>query len=121
MRPRISTRHPPQILPIINNKIRKRKLVRVEQERRDAQCRHRDPEVDEMRHPDGHRDVEQHDERAHAEIDAGAREARVEDAERDAGGREAAPGGDIPCTTEREIAEDGMRLDLRREYLKEGR
>lgn len=49
-------------LSIIDNKICKRKLVRVEQERRDTQSEHGYPKIYQVRH--GH--VEEHDKCAHA-------------------------------------------------------
>ena len=55
--------------------------MRVEQERRDAESQDRHPEVRDPSRPNCKRHVEQHDEGPHAEVDARAREARVQDAE----------------------------------------
>ena len=62
-------------VPVVNDEVRRRELVRVEQEGRDAHRQNGDPEVRDPSRPDRQRYVEQHDERAHAEVDARAREA----------------------------------------------
>lgn len=56
---RVSTRHPSQELPIVDDKVGERELMRVEQEWRDAERKHREPEVDEVRRPDGHGGIQQ--------------------------------------------------------------
>ncbi len=56
--PGIPPRHPPQELAVIDDEVRVGELMRVEEEGRDAETNDGDPEVDEMRDPDAHRDVE---------------------------------------------------------------
>lgn len=55
--------------------------MRVEDEGRDAEGEDADPEVDEMWDPERHGDIQQDEERPHAEVDAGSGESRVQDAE----------------------------------------
>lgn len=81
MRPRVTTRHPSKEFTVVDHKVGERELMRVEQERCDDERHNADPEVDEMGHPDCHRDVDEHQERPHAKINAGAGESRVQDAE----------------------------------------
>lgn len=81
MRPRVTARHPSKEFTIVDNKVGEGELMRVEQERCDDERHNADPEVDEMGHPDCHRDVDEHQERPHAKINAGTGESRVQDAE----------------------------------------
>jgi hypothetical protein len=121
MRTRVASRHPAQIFPIINNEIGEGELVRVEQEGSNAKCEDRGPEVDEMGKPKRHGDVKQNEKRAHAKIDAGTGETRVQDTEGETCGRETSTSSDITGTTERQVAEDRMSVDLGREDFEDGR
>ena len=56
---RVTTRHPAEELAVVDDEVRERELVRVEDERRDAQRQYRDPEVDEEGRPDSHGGVEE--------------------------------------------------------------
>ena len=104
--------------PVVDNEVRGGELMRVEKERRDAQGQNGHPEVSDPSRPDRQRHIEQHDERPHAEVDARAREARVQDREGDARRREPTTRGDVPRTTKRQVRDDRVRRDLRREHLK---
>ena len=59
LRPRISSRHPPQKFTIIDDEVGKGELVRVEKEWSDTEREDREPEVDEVWYPDGKRDIEE--------------------------------------------------------------
>ena len=100
-------------VPIVNDEVRRRELMRVEQERRDTERKNRHPEVGHPSRPNRQRHVEQYNERPHAEVDAWAREARVEDGERDARRREPTASCDVPRTAERQVGDDRVRRDLR--------
>ena len=140
MRATVAARHPAQELPVwrvstsplkgeierenvpvVHNEVCKRKLMRVEQERRDAHREDGYPEVRDPSRPDRQRHVEQHDERAHAEVDTRACETREQDAEADATGGEPTTGSDVTRTTEGQVAEYGVRLDLGGENFEDGR
>ena len=95
--------------------------MRVEQERRHAERKDRHPEVRHPAGPDCQCHVEQHNQRAHAQVDARARETRVQDRERDARRREATASSDVPRTTEGQVRDDRVRRDLGREHLESGR
>lgn len=45
VRPRVSSRHPSEVLAVVNDEVAERELVRVEEEGSDAQGENRDPEV----------------------------------------------------------------------------
>lgn len=81
MRSRVATRHPSKEFTIVDDEVGERELMRVEQEGCDDERHNTDPEVDEMGHPNCHRDVDEYQECAHAEVDAGTGESRVQDAE----------------------------------------
>lgn len=51
--PRVSARHPPEELAVVDHEVRERELVGVEQEGREAEREGRDPEVDEPVDPEG--------------------------------------------------------------------
>jgi len=120
VRARVTAGHPPKVLPVVNDEVGERELVRVEHEGGNAQCENGDPEVNEMGHPDGQGDEKEHQQRPHAKIDTGSSETRVENAEVHAGRREASAGGDITSTTKGQIAQDRMSVDLSGEDLKDG-
>ena len=107
--------------PVINNEVCRGELVRVEQERRNAQGKDRDPEVDDPSSPQRDGDVEQHHQLSHAEIDTGASETRVENAEGYPGSRKPTTGRDVSSTTEGQITRDRMRVDTRGEDFECGR
>ena len=121
LRARVAARHPAEELAVVDDEVREQELMRVEHERRDAQRHDRDPEVDEERRPNRHRGVREQKEVPHAHIDTGSGETRVKDAERDTRRRETTTGGNVPGTTERQVALDGLRVDLGREHLEDGR
>ena len=62
-------------IPVIDDKVRERELMRVENERCQAQCERRNPEVDEVWDPQRDGDIQQHYQRAHAQVDTGTSEA----------------------------------------------
>lgn len=74
-----------------------------------------------MVEPDGQRDVEQQEERAHAEVDARPGEPRVEDRKRDAGRRESSSCRNVARTTVGHVAQDRVRRDLGAKDLEDGR
>lgn len=67
--------------PVVHDEVGERELMWVEQEGRDTKSENGYPEVDQVRCPERHRDVEQHDQRAHSKIDTGPGKTREEDAE----------------------------------------
>ena len=74
-----------------------------------------------MRDINGHSRVEQQQKISHAHIDTRPGKSRVEGAELDASGRESASGCDVSSTTESQIADDGLRVDLRGKDLEDRR
>jgi hypothetical protein len=92
--------------------------MRVEQERRYTKSSNSDPEVDEVWCPDRQCDIEKHDEGPHPKVDTGASKSREEDAEGNPGSSEATTCCDVSCTTERQITQDRVSIDLCREYFK---
>ena len=121
VRPRVSSRHPPEELAVVDDKVRERELVWVEQERRDRQRQSGDPEVDEPVHPQRGRHVEHHQRESHAEVDRRSGESRVEDREVDPRRGESSTGGDVSCSSERQVGQDRVRVNLGREDLKDRR
>ena len=107
--------------PVVDDEVGEDELMRVEQERRNAERKDGDPEVNDPWRPNRQSHVEQHDERAHAEVDTRACETREQDAEADATGGEPTTGSDVTRTTEGQVAEYGVRLDLGGENLEDGR
>ena len=95
--------------------------MRVEQEGRDAHREDGHPEVRHPARPNGKRHIEQHDERAHAQVDTRAREPGVEDRKRDARRCEATTSGNVPRTTKGQVGDDRVRRDLSREDLERRR
>ena len=114
-------RHRKEKNTIVDEEVRKRELVRVEDERRDAQRQYRDPEVDEEERPDGHGGVEEQKQVTHTHMDAGSSETGVEDSERDMSRRETTTRRNVLGTTECQVALDRLRVDLRREDLEDRR
>ena len=95
--------------------------MRVEEEGRDAQGQHREPEVDEVGRPDGHGGIEEHQDVTHAHVDTGAGEPRVEDGEGHARRRETTSGSDVPSASERQVAENRLRVNLSGEDFEDRR
>lgn len=93
----------------------------VEEEGGNAKRHNREPEVEKVGDPNGHRHIEEDEEIAEAHVDAGTSEARIEDAEGNARCRKAASSSDVTSTTERQIAEDRIRIDLGGEDLENRR
>ena len=110
-----------QCIPVINDEVRERELMRVEEERRDAECQSCRPEVDQVRDPKRQRHIQQHDQRAHSEVDTRTSETRVEREELHARSRETTASRDVPCATVGEISQDGMTIDLRRKDFEDRR
>lgn len=121
VRSRVTAGHPAKVLAVIDDEVGERELMRVENEGSDREREHGDPEIDQVRHPDGHGHEEQRQERPHAEIDTRSGETRVESAKVHAGRREASTGGDVPSTTKGQVAQDRMSVDLSRENFENGR
>ena len=99
-------------VPIVNDEIRWRELVRVEQERRDTERKNRHPEVGHPSGPDRQCNIEQHDQRTHAEVDTRSSEPGVEDTEGQSSRSETTSSGDVTRTTECQVREDRVRVDL---------
>ena len=118
---RVTTRHPPQELPVVDDEVRKVELMGVEDERRDTERHDGEPEVDEVRRPDGHRSVEEHQDVPHAHVDTWSSEPRVEDGEGQTSRRETTTRRNVPGTTECQVALDRLRVDLRREDFEDRR
>ena len=89
--------------------------MRVEEEGCDTESGDRYPEVDEVWDPDGHGDVEEHDQHSHAHVDTRPCESGVEDTEGQTSGCETSTSGDIASTTEGQVGQDGVGVDLRGE------
>lgn len=85
----------------------------IEHKRRNAQTQNRHPEVQQIWRPQRQCHVEQHDQRAHPQIDTRARKTREENAERVSCGGETAAGSDVAGTSKSEIAENRVSVDLR--------
>jgi hypothetical protein len=94
--------------------------MRIKDERRQTQRERRDPKIDHMRNPQRDRHIQQHNQRAHAQVDARTRKAREERAKVRARRREPTAGRDVPRTAVVEIADDGVALDLGGEDLEDG-
>ena len=93
----------------------------VEQEWSDTKGENRYPKVDQVRRPEREGDIEEHQQRAHAEVDARTGEAREKDAERDPGRRKATAGSDVSRATEGQVVQDRVGVDLGGEHLKHRR
>ena len=121
VRPRIATRHPAKVLAVVDDEVGDRELVRVENEWRHAEGDDVEPEVDQMRHPEGEGDIEQEDEGAHAEVDGWPGEPRVEDGEGQTRRSETTTSCNVTRTTVGQVAENGLRVDLGGEDLEHER
>lgn len=119
--PRVSARHPPEKLAIVDHEVRERELVGVEQEGREAEREGRDPKVDKPVDPESRRDVGHHERQSETHVDGRAGESRVEDRERVSGRRESSACSDVARASERQVGHDGLGVNLGREDLKDGR
>ena len=107
--------------PVVDDEVREHELMRVEQEWRNAQREDGDPEVQQVGCPQRQRYKQQHEHRPHAEVDTWASETREEDVEVDACCRKATSGRNVTSTTESEIAQNRVGVDLGGEDLEDGR
>ena len=107
-------------LPVVDNEVRIRELVRVENKWRKAKRERRNPEVDHMRDPQRDRHIQQHHQCPHAQIDTRARETGKQQTEVRARRCKATTSSNVSSTTVVQVAEDGVAVDLRREDLKDG-
>lgn len=73
-----------------------------------------------MRNPNGEGDIEQDQQVPEAGVDARSGETGVEDAEGDAGCRESTTGGDVSSTSECQVAQDRIAVDLGGKDFKDG-
>ena len=80
----------------------------IEDERSHTKREHREPEVDEIRRPDGQSGVEQHQQVPHAHVDAWPCEPGVENGEGQPGDTETTTSGNVTSTTERQVTQDGL-------------
>jgi hypothetical protein len=95
--------------------------MRVEQEWSDAEGQDGEPEIDEVGDPNRHGSIEKKQKVSHAHVDARPSKSGVQDTERNATRCKSTSGCDVPGTTECQIAEDGVGVDLGRENLEDGR
>ena len=91
--------------------------MRIENERCQAQCERRNPEVDEVWDPQRDGDIQQHYQCTHAQIDTGTSETQIENAELIARRCKATISSDVTGTTERQVAENRVAVNLRRKHL----
>lgn len=119
--PGVTPRHPPEELSVVDDKVRERELVRVEQEGRDGERKDGDPEVDEPVDPETRRHVEHHERQPETHVNGRPGETRVEDGKVDSGGGEPSSGRNVSSTSERQVGQDGLGVDLGREHLEHGR
>lgn len=89
----------------------------VEHERREAQRKDRNPEVDEEGCPNRQGRVEQHDQRPHAQVYAWSCKAGEEDAEGYPTCGKSASGGDVTSSAKVQVAQNRVGIDLSREDL----
>ncbi len=93
--------------------------MRIEPEGCNAQRHDSNPEIYQVRRPQGQGDIEQHNQRPHSQVYARTCEAGEKGAEIYPGGRKSAACGDITCASKCEIAEDGVGINLRGEHFKD--
>ena len=74
-----------------------------------------------MRNPYRHGDVEQDEEIPHAHVYARTSKSRIEDAEGDSSSGKSTTGCDVSGTTERQIAQNRVRVNLGRKDFEHGR
>lgn len=95
--------------------------MRVEHEWSYTQGEHGYPEVDQVGNPDGQADIEKNDQVSHAHVNAGSCKSGVQDAEIESSGGKTTSCCDVSCSTESQIAQNRLRVDLGGEHLKDGR
>jgi hypothetical protein len=91
--------------------------MRIEEEWSNAKCHYSDPEIDQMWHPQCQRDVEQHAQGTHAQVDAGSSEARVKFTEWLSNSCETSSGGNVSSSSKGQVAQDRMSVNLSGENL----
>ena len=91
--------------------------MRVEEERCDGERQHSNPEVDQVRRPQGQGDIEQQDQGTESKVDRGSGESRVQDAKRDPGRGESSSGCNVSGSSEVQIVQDRVRVYLGGEHL----
>lgn len=131
MGPGVTSRHPSQELAIVDDKVGEGELMRVEEEGRDTERHDRNPEVDQVWCPDRQGDIDQEHDRPQTQVDRWPSETRAErtmsistgalraekgdilkNAERDTGSGETTPGSNVSSSTEVQVAQDRVRVDL---------
>ena len=105
---------------MIHDEVRKRELVRGEKARRDTKGEDGEPEIDDPVAPEGEGGKEQKENHPHAKVDAGPSESGVENTKRNSRSRKATTRRDVPRTTERQVARDGVRRNPRAEHFEGG-
>lgn len=113
MRPRVTSRHPAEELAIVDDEIGECELMGIEHKRCDTESHDSDPEVDQMRHPNGQGRIQKQEESTHAKVDTRASESRIEETERYSGCGETSSCGDISSTTKSQVGQNGVGVDLR--------
>lgn len=98
--------------PIVNDEVWERKLMWIKDEWCDAKSSDGYPEVNQEWCPDGHRHIEKHDQRSHAKIDTWSGESGEENTKRYTTGCESTSCCNITSTSECQVAEDGVSIDL---------
>lgn len=118
---RVTTRQPAQELAVVDEKVAPRKLVRVEDERRQAKGDESDPEPQQPVAPDCQSTEQQHHEHTSSKVDGRTSKSRVEDTEGHASSCETTTCTDVAGTTKRKILTKGIRVDLANEHLEKRR
>lgn len=111
----------PSPSPVVDEEVGESKLMGIEDEGCNTQGNDRYPEVDQVRRPQCQSGVEKHEQSAHAQVDAGSSETRVEDVERNPSGSETTTSCDVTSATKRQIAQDRVCLDLGGENFEDRR
>jgi hypothetical protein len=71
--------------------------------------------------PDGHGDIEQHNESAHSHINAGTGEPRIQNREGEACGGKSSARSDVAGSAKRQVGENGVGVDLSGEDFEDWR
>ena len=108
-----------KVQEILTDEAREQELVWIEQEGGDTQGQDGEPEVNRIRRSHCHRDIEQANQRSHAQANAGSSKTGKQDAERDVSSREASPCSNVSRSTKCQVADNEM--SLRREDLEDWR
>lgn len=93
----------------------------VEHEWGDTKRQNGEPEINQIWGPYRHRGVEKNQKIPHSHIYAGASKTGVQSAERYASGCETTACRDVSGTAKCQIAQDGLRVNLRGEYFENRR